>query len=109
MYSDKHKEKSLLPAFLIGIAVLLALVWLAFGRNSGRDLSEESALAVREAVVRSARQCYVVEGAYPADLEYLEENYGLQVNTRDFYITYSAFASNLPPQVTVTPKEAYED
>ena len=57
MYSDKHKEKSLLPAFLIGIAVLLALVWLAFGRNSGRDLSEESALAVREAVVRSARQC----------------------------------------------------
>ena len=36
--------------------------------------------------------------------EYLEENYGLQVNTRDFYVTYEAFASNLPPTIRVTAK-----
>ena len=36
------------------------------------------------------------------DTFYLEENYGLQVNKKDFYVTYEAFASNLPPTVRVT-------
>ena len=35
------------------------------------------------AVQQSALQCYTVEGAYPPNLEYLEENYGLRVNTTD--------------------------
>ena len=104
MYSDKTKERSPLPGLLVILAVVLAVVWLAFGRRSGKDISEEAAAAVRDAVLRSARQCYVVEGIYPADLAYLEDNYGLQVNTRDFYVSYSAFASNLPPDVKVTPK-----
>ena len=104
MYSDKRKEISLVPLFLAAIAIILILVWLVFGRSSGKDLSEESASAIREAVVRSAHQCYIVEGAYPPDLAYLEDNYGLQVNTRDFYVNYEAFASNLPPQVKVVSK-----
>jgi hypothetical protein len=70
--------------------------------DGGRDIDDSSALVIREAVQRSALQCYAVEGAYPPDLRYLEENYGLQVNQQDFYVTYDAFASNLPPTVRVT-------
>ena len=40
--------------------------------------------------------------AYPSNLAYLEENYGLQINTEDFHVVYDAFASNLPPYVQVT-------
>ena len=105
MYSDEIKERSLVPALVVAITVILLLLWLIFGRSSGHDLTEESTAAIRDAVERSARQCYIVEGAYPPDLDYLEEYYGLQVNTRDYYITYEAFASNLPPQVKVMPKE----
>ena len=36
---------------------------------------------------------------------YLQDNYGLQVNTDDFYIHYEAFAPNLPPTIKVTAKE----
>jgi hypothetical protein len=43
----------------------------------------------------------VVEGVYPPNLAYLEDNYGLQINTRDFYVHYQAFSSNLPPEVRV--------
>ena len=67
-----------------------------------REYDDGSAAAIREAVQRSALQCYAVEGAYPSDLQYLEDNYGLQVNKQDFYVTYDAFASNLPPTVRVT-------
>ena len=70
----------------------------------GRDLGEESAAAIRDAIRQSALQCYAVEGVYPPNLAYLQDNYGLTVNTDDFYITYDAFASNLPPTLRVTAK-----
>ena len=104
MYSDKKSNRKplVLAVILIVIILLGALFWVF--RDSGKDLSEESALAIRDAVRKGALQCYVVEGVYPPDLEYLENNYGLKINTDDFYVTYDAFASNLPPEVIVTPK-----
>ena len=104
MYSDNEKKR---PLWLAPAAVL-ALLFLITGAfalaRPGRDLSEDGAVAIREAVRRSALQCYVVEGIYPPDLQYLEDNYGLQVNTKEYYVTYDAFASNLPPTVKVTKK-----
>ena len=101
MYSDGIKRWGirigiglLLVALLVGGAVLLS-------RASRQDLLEESAAAIEEAIRKSALQCYVIEGVYPPDLKYLVENYGLQVNERDFIIHYEAFSSNLPPTVRV--------
>lgn len=104
MYSDKNK-KGPLPAVLFLLAVLAAaLIWYFVSARSARDLTDESAMAIKDAVRRSALQCYAVEGIYPPTLEYLEENYGLQVNTRDYYIHYDIFASNIAPEITVTGK-----
>lgn len=107
MYSDKKNKK--IPAAVIVLAAVAAaaLLWVLSSfamRISVRDLSEESAAAIRDAIRRSALQCYAVEGIYPPTLEYLEENYGLQVNTRDYYIRYDIFASNIAPEVTVVGK-----
>ena len=104
MYSDVKKNRApwILSLFVLLCVVLLAgFFWL---KDPARDLSEESAAAIREAVRSSALQCYAVEGVYPPDLAYLEDNYGLHVNTGDFYVTYDAFASNIAPTVIVTPK-----
>ena len=54
--------------------------------------------------MRRARQCYVIEGAYPQDLRYQEENYGLAVNHEEYLIVYNAFAENLPPEIRVKYK-----
>lgn len=104
MYSDTEKR---IPGWLIPaiVLVVLAAVMIALTAGGSRGaLTEEGAQAIRTAVQRSALQCYTVEGVYPPDLKYLEENYGLQVNTRDYYVTYDAFASNLPPNVIVQSK-----
>ena len=101
MYSDKAVPRRRFLWLPLLIVLLALLGFLVFGR-SGRDLGEESAAAIRDAVQRSALQCYAVEGVYPPSLEYLEANYGLQINTEDFYVTYEAFASNLPPVIRVT-------
>ena len=104
MYSDAKKR---IPGWVVPAAVLILLagllIWAVAG-GSEQDLAEEGAQAIRTAVQRGALQCYTVEGVYPPDLQYLEENYGLQVNTRDYYVTYDAFASNLPPNVIVQSK-----
>lgn len=105
MYSD---EKKIIPGWVVPVLILaLAVIVLAAAalNGSGGKLSEDGATAIRAAVQRCALQCYAVEGVYPPNIQYLEENYGLQVNTDDYYVTYNAFASNLPPTVLVTAKD----
>ena len=103
MYSDKKTPLfiRILPVILLLLAVGMLTMFFLLPR---KDISTESSAAIREAVERSARQCYAVEGIYPPNLQYLQDHYGLQVNTKDFYVGYEAFASNLPPQVIVKVK-----
>ncbi len=99
MYSDKkHSRLPLLLALTALAAVIVIVLLLAL---PGPEREEESIAAIEDAVRRCALQCYVVEGVYPPNLAYMEENYGLQINTRDFYVRYSAFSSNLPPAIRV--------
>ena len=105
MYSDRKKSHTGALALFLAVLLLTGAVMAGFGR-SGRDISEEGAAAIREAVRRSALQCCVVEGVYPPDLEYLQDNYGLQINTEDYYVVYDCFASNLPPTIRVVPRDA---
>ena len=86
------------------VAVALALVaWLAVGLSQALQ-REQAAASVRESVVRSALMCCAVEGSYPQSLEYLEDHYGLRVNSRDYVVHYEAFASNVVPNVVVVPR-----
>ena len=103
MYQDKisHKQRNILLALLC-ILVLVCTV-LAFS-GSGDDLDEETVTAIRDAIRRSALQCYVVEGVYPPDLAYLQDHYGLQINTDNYYVVYEAFASNMPPTINIVRK-----
>ncbi|MDO4990548.1 MAG: hypothetical protein Q4E45_08610 [Eubacteriales bacterium] len=100
MYSDRREKKAGVLLLALAMLLLALVVILCFG-HSGQDVSEEGAAAIREAVRRSALQCYVVEGVYPPDVQYLEDNYGLQINTEDYYVVYDCFASNLPPSIRV--------
>ena len=102
MYSDKVKKTTLLVCIVLILCLIaVALIWWA-ARAGGRNLQEEGVTAMKQAITSSARQCYIVEGVYPEDLAYLEENYGLTINKDDYYVTYDAFAQNLPPTVRVT-------
>lgn len=101
MFIDKKKR--LWPKVLAVLAAvfLLAGLWFWVSSTQAENMAENGAAAIRDVVERSALQCYVVEGAYPSSLEYLEEKYMGQINTEDYYITYDVFASNVPPSVRV--------
>ncbi|HCD42476.1 MAG TPA: hypothetical protein DEQ64_01820 [Lachnoclostridium sp.] len=65
----------------------------------------KGAETLRDAIRRASVQCYAIEGRYPPNVEYLEENYGIQIDRNRYDIFYSGFASNFMPDITVNPHE----
>lgn len=105
MYFDtkRHVLRWIMPLLLV---LLLALgVKLFLVDRPARQVQEETAYAIAETIRERARQCFAVEGVYPESLDYLIENYGLRINTTDYYVVYEVFADNLPPDIRVAKKE----
>lgn len=103
MYSDKV-TKSRARLWIALALLLLAGLVIALTGAERAEKGENAAAAIRETVESSARQCYVIEGVYPPSLQYLEDNYGLEINTEEYYVVYDVYASNLPPAVKVVGK-----
>ena len=90
------------------IAVTVLLLLAIVGVITRVDRSEHTAQTqfVYEAVQNAALTCYAVEGAYPSDLAYLRENYGLAFDQDRYRVTYSTFGSNVMPEIYVVELEA---
>ena len=108
MYHER-RTKPRTRLFLTALAVLCAvlLIWGGFTlwRGAQRSMREQAAQSVRTAVMDAAIQCYVLEGAYPRSLAYLEENYGVQINHSRFIVSYEVYASNQMPDVAVFERQ----
>ncbi|HOA20566.1 MAG TPA: hypothetical protein PK516_09410 [Sedimentibacter sp.] len=86
--------------FVLSIIILIAYMYIAVD-SAQRKSDEESYKILSDAIIRSAVQCYAIEGFYPPDIEYLENNYGLLVDHNKYFVSYSVFASNIIPEVQV--------
>ena len=73
-------------------------------RHIDRVTAEEETEMVREAVRSAALTCYAVEGAFPQNLAYLQNHYGLAFDESIYFVSYDAFASNIMPSITVMVK-----
>ena len=101
----KEKNQTLgyilsLTAMAAVVAVFAAAVLNFSGRTGARE--EET---LRKAVARASVQCYAIEGRYPPSVEYLEENYGVQINRKKYNVFYDGFASNVMPEINIIPIE----
>lgn len=106
MYHDKDRPGRLKRAARITAGALLAglAVWccaFVLPQRIGHDTDAQASASLKKAVLDAAVQCYAVEGSYPPNLDYLEKSYGVRVNRKKFIVTYSVFASNQLPDVTV--------
>ena len=90
---------------LLAIVAVLVLAVLLVNRIGASQEQAETEI-VRIAIKDAALTCYAVEGAYPADLEYLRKHYRLAYDEDRYLVTYDAFSSNLIPSVYVTERGA---
>ena len=88
-------------AIVLVMLVILAGVWMLVSRVGTASSGAQTQFVV-DAVHNAALTCYAVEGAYPNNLEYLRSHYGLAYDQSRYMVTYSAFASNLLPEIYVT-------
>lgn len=95
------KIRAFLPV-ICGLAVF-GIAWAGLQETSGTV--EEEQLRMTEASIRRAVvSCYAIEGSYPQNLEYLTENYGVQIDTRKYVVNYSIMGSNTMPYIEVIPR-----
>lgn len=92
-------------AVLLLFAAMICACCLLLGNIESRERQAECDL-VQEAVKKAALTCYAVEGAYPRELQYLRDHYGLAYDTGKYIVSYDAFASNLMPEIHVLERGA---
>ena len=73
--------------------------------NIGTANDTEQAKILEQALTRSITACYALEGAYPPDIDYLVEHYGLTYDSAEYFIDYQYIGANLRPDVTIIKKD----
>lgn len=105
LFHAKKKKASLSGIFslLLLLAVLFAFVKSVDSIQTANDA--EQAKILENALTRSITECYALEGAYPPNLAYLTEHYGLVYDTEQYFIDYRYIGANLRPDVTIIKKD----
>ena len=90
-----------------GVIIFCAVViWFVIAINSAGNATRVQQMeTVRSTVENGKTLCYSIEGAYPATLSYLTENYGVNYDESRYIIHYDCFAANVRPSVTIIEKE----
>ena len=101
----EKKARRRLAAVWVIVAIIAVVLIIPAAVSGRKEETQESVRSITETVQERALQCYVIEGAYPSSLSYLEENYGLTLNQEDYLVVYKPVAENLPPDVRVIERE----
>lgn len=107
LHVEIKKQKSSLPGYLLSLLIFagILLLFLFCIRSMAGRTREDRLHALTDAIRRASVQCYAIEGRYPPSVEYLEENYGIVIDRRQYNVFYDGWASNLMPDITVLPVE----
>lgn len=73
-------------------------VWVS---GCGAEQSGGGPRMAEDNLRRAVVSCYALEGRYPPDVKYLQEQYGLQLNEEKYIVHYEVFAENIMPDITV--------
>lgn len=99
---DQTQKIGLLLFYLALTALIFFALLALMGLGAQGEERENAALV--QAVQEGILQCYALEGAYPPDLAYLEDHYGLAFNHEHYYYHYEAYGANIFPIIKVIKK-----
>lgn len=99
----KRSAFEVIRGHLLSIVFFVVIFsFFIYGVNSAEKSSAaESKNVLEENLHKAVVSCYALEGAYPASVEYLEENYGLTYDKDKYAIGYVAFADNIMPDMHI--------
>lgn len=102
MHLYRKKKKHLLQwAIALGLFSAALLFLTAGSSRMEETVKREQQELLTDAVNQAVVNCYAMEGRYPESIQYLIENYGIQVDFRKYAVSYEIFAENIKPHVKV--------
>jgi|AGTN01.1.fsa_nt_gi hypothetical protein len=105
----KNTKLPLISLIACVLVIAAAAAVLLIGLSGyAENYSDKRLSEVRDTVLAYVAQCYALEGEYPPDLDYLAENYGLQLDTAHYTYHYDMYASNILPDVRVFVRKGGE-
>jgi len=99
--SHDYLKELILPLILFAGFMLFLIVGL---NNARYAASQEGLQFLERSVMKATVQCYAIEGMYPPNVAYLEDNYGVVVDREKFIVHYDVFAGNILPVIFVLEK-----
>ena len=97
----RRRKRIVVTACLVAALALAAFAVYSVVQENAKT---QGAVALRDSILASAKQCCAIEGSYPSSLEHLEESYGLTINHDDYVLTYGGFAASMMGGVGVTAR-----
>jgi hypothetical protein len=101
--SQIKKRRKIVAIVVVCVIVVCIAVWAIVAAVQA-NTRVQGAVALRDTILESAKQCCAIEGSYPSSLDHLEQSYGLTINHDSYVVSYEYFADNVMPSVVVTPK-----
>ena len=105
LFSIEKEKKSITSYTPIILLVMVLVAFSLFAGNMTDSNSAREKEILQKAIDRSITQCYALEGVYPDNLEYLEQEYGLTYNKEHFFVDYQYIGSNLRPDITIIERD----
>lgn len=105
LFSTKKEKTSITSYLPVLILVGVLATFVLFSNSMVNTNVEREKEILENAIDRSITQCYALEGVYPGDLAYLEENYGLIYNKEQFFVDYQYIGGNLRPDITIIERD----
>ena len=102
IWYQKSRKTTNIKLVVSVFALIIVIVWALYGINLASVANKEQEIAELESSLNKATAlCYAIEGMYPQNIEYLENNYGVMIDRENYIINYEIIASNIKPQITV--------
>lgn len=101
LFSVKKEKKSITSYAPVILLALLLIAFSLFASSMSKTNASQEKEILQKAIDRSITQCYALEGVYPDNLAYLEQEYGLTYNKEHFFVDYQYIGSNLRPDITI--------
>lgn len=100
--TEKKKRCRSYGPMAAAAAMAAALIFF-YGAVSG--VAGDTRQREKENLEHAVILCYSLEGVYPDSLEYLKEHYGIRWRKDEFRVDFEWIGSNLPPDITVIPRD----
>ena len=86
---------------MLVFATVMSSVFINFDNKS---ISTKHTKHIEDSLTSVIALCYALEGKYPDDIYYIQNNYGFQIDEERYIYHYEKFAANIMPDIRVFVK-----